>query len=148
MIDMTARAALETATLLAGWIEGVLSGEINAPPRLALQIQRTHRPFAEIAGDLISQEDAILRRHGALEDEQGFVPRTVDGKEEPGTFNIEDEEQFAAANAARAELWSTEVEIDASPLPLDELLAAGFPLNGRQALTTAALFEDHAYTGD
>lgn len=144
---MNARDAVDAGTLLACWLAQILGGEIDVPPRLALRIQRAHRAADELVLDLLAQEDAILRRHGALEDERGFVPRTIDGTEEPGTFIIEDEEQLAAANRARAALFAETVELAASPLPLDELLNAGLTLTGRQALQLAALFEDHTHVG-
>jgi hypothetical protein len=145
MIRLTAGAALDAATLLTGWVEQILRGAADVPPRLALLLQRTRRAFGDVAGDLLEQEDGILRRHGALEDDRGFVPRTVDGKEEQGTFVIDDPDQLAACNRARAELFAGEVEIDAHPLPLDEILAAGLTLTGRQAIQLAELFENYTH---
>lgn len=148
MIEMQARAVVEAATVLAGWIEQILSGAVDVPPQLALQLRRTHRAFDEVTRDLMEQEDAILRRHGALEDERGFVPRSLDGKEDLGTFIIEDPAGLRTANRARVELFMTELDVAIEPLALDDVLSAGLTLDGRQAFRLAALFEDHNPRGE
>lgn len=96
---------------------------------------------------LAEEETSILRAHGALEDEGGFLPETreVEGpdgqtvEETVRDFWIEDPEELTAAQAARQELFGAEITLDVRPLSAAALEAAGLEITLEDAIVLGPL---------
>ena len=129
-VTMQAYKAVAALGVIVRWLDTPLR------PSLALRLRSIARALDEVARDVVAEEERILREHGALEDDKGFVPQTgPDGRPIEGTWIIDDPEKREACRAALAELRRSEVSvrIDAGRVTVEELEAAGLTLSPRDA---------------
>ena len=140
MITIQASRAIAVLQVLSRWLDTPLR------PSLALRLRAYARALDQVARDIVAEEERILRAHGALEDDQGFVPQSgPDGMPIEGTWIIDDPQQREACRKALAELRASEVtvRIDAGRITLEELDAAGITLSPREADIIADLLEGY-----
>jgi hypothetical protein len=110
---------------------------------LALQMSKMVRVLEDAMIDVGEKQSAILREYGALEDNQGFIPRKdAQNQEIPHTFIIDDPVKLRMAGMRLRELDEATVTVMTVPLSARRLEAEGIRIAGNQAYALDQLLED------